>query len=128
MAVESIEQAHDAFYRALGLIFQGDTDAMAEVWSHADDITYMGPLGHLLVGWSSISKSWAEQARTITGGPVVPEEVRFFRSTDLGVVVGFERGAIQVGSESQTVDIRATSTYRCEAGQWRMIGHHTDGV
>ncbi len=123
-----LEQAHDTFYRALGLILCGQTDAMSELWSHAEDVTYMSPLGDLLVGWAPIEQSWAEQAATLTGGPMVPEEVHFFESETLGVVVGFERGRIQVGGDSLTVNIRATSTYRPEGGAWKMIGHHTDRI
>ncbi|MFM8238097.1 MAG: YybH family protein [Actinomycetota bacterium] len=126
MANPTLRDAHEAFYRALGDIFRGDVTPMHDLWSHADDVTYMSPLGDLLVGWAPIRDAWADQAATITGGPVNPEEVRLVESDGLGVVVGFERGSIVIGGETQAVNIRATSTYRCEDGDWKMIGHHTD--
>jgi hypothetical protein len=33
------------FYTALNQMLTGELDQMNEVWSHADDVTYMGPGG-----------------------------------------------------------------------------------
>lgn len=126
MTNTTLRQAHEAFYLALGEIFRGNTAPMADLWSRTDNVTYMSPLGDLLVGWPAIAGSWAEQAATITGGPMRPEENRFVESDGLGVVVGFERGTIEIAGETYAVNIRATSTYQCERGDWKMIGHHTD--
>jgi hypothetical protein len=92
MTNASLQQAHEAFYRALGEIFRGHTASMADLWSRADNVTYTSPLGDLLVGWPAIEGSWAEQAATITGDPMRPADNRFVESDGLGVVVGFERG------------------------------------
>src|SRR5258706_10512270 len=38
------------FYAALNTMFTGDLGPMKEVWSHTDDVTYMGPGGGFQVG------------------------------------------------------------------------------
>ena len=123
-----LKQATDSFYSALGAILAGDVEPMSRVWSHADDVTYMSPFGELLVGWDATKVSWQAQADQGLGGQVNPEELQFFDDGQLGVVVGLERGHITIDGADQPLEIRATSTWRLEDGEWKMIGHHTDPV
>lgn len=121
-----LEAATRAFYAALNDMLRGDVSPMLELWSHADDVTYMSPFGELLVGWEPIWASWQAQADQRLGGRVEPEELHHFASDTLGFVVGFERGSVEIDGAATPVDIRATSMYRLENGSWAMIGHHTD--
>lgn len=122
----TLEGASQEFYDALNAILGGDSAAMLALWSHADDVTYMSPFGELLTGWEPVRASWEAQAGQKLGGRVDPEELRYFDSPELGFVVGFERGSVEVDGVSTAVDIRATSMWRVEDGRWMMIGHHTD--
>ncbi len=72
---KEVVQAAEQFYAALNSMFKGDLDPMIEVWSHADDVTYMGPAGGLLVGSEEVRNSWEEQAKLKLGGKVEPEEM-----------------------------------------------------
>ena len=121
-----LEDATQDFYAALNAMLEGDAAPMLGLWSHADDVTYMSPFGELLVGWESIRDSWQAQADQRLGGRVEAEELRHFASPELGCVVGFERGSVEIDGSTVPVDIRATSTYRVENDRWAMIGHHTD--
>ena len=40
---KAVAEAVAGFYAALNTMFKGDLGPMLEVWSHADDVTYMGP-------------------------------------------------------------------------------------
>jgi ketosteroid isomerase-like protein len=99
---------------------------MLEHWSHADDVTYMSSFGELLVGWAPIQASWEGQAAARLGGRVDGKELRHVASSDLGFVVGFERGGVEVDGVPTAIDIPATSMYRLEGDRWVMVGHHTD--
>ena len=121
-----IEEATAAFYSALNAMLHGDVEPMLDLWSHADDTTYMSPFGELLVGWPAIRDSWQAQADARLGGEVRGEDVRHFSGAGLGFAVGFERGEVHLDGRVAPVEIRATSMYRVEDGAWRMIGHHTD--
>lgn len=121
-----LEDATRAFYSALNEMLGGDVTPMLELWSHAEDVTYMSPFGELLVGWEPIRASWQAQADQHLSGSVQPEELHQFASENLGFVVGFERGTVEIEGNPTPVDIRATSMYRLEDGRWAMIGHHTD--
>lgn len=120
------EEAATEFYVALNRVLAGDVEPMLAIWSHEPDVTYMSPFGELLEGWEPIRASWQAQADAGLGGEVHAEELRLLESDNLAFAVGFERGQVEVDGQPTPVDIRATSLYRREDGQWRMIGHHTD--
>ncbi|MDA2919400.1 nuclear transport factor 2 family protein [Desulfobacterota bacterium AH_259_B03_O07] len=123
---KEVVQAAEQFYAALNSMFKGDLDPMIEVWSHADDVTYMGPAGGLLVGWEEVRKSWGEQAKLKLGGKVEPEDMHVIAGDKIGITVNFERGTSYINGKPEKVNIRATNVFRRENGKWKMIGHHTD--
>jgi ketosteroid isomerase-like protein len=127
MQMAAVQAANDGFYSALNAMFTGDTEAMKAVWSHAADITYMGPGGEFLVGWDAIGPEWERQASAMLGGHVDATDPRMTVGHDLAVIstveVGLNENA-EIGK--QNVSIRATNIFRLEDGQWKMIGHHTD--
>jgi ketosteroid isomerase-like protein len=46
---------------------------------------------------------------------------------EVAVVQNYEKGEnTNADGKPQVVSIRATSVFRKEGGQWKMIGHHTD--
>lgn len=124
---KEVRAAVDGFYAALNEMFTGDIVPMESVWSHAADVTYMGPGGDYRVGWKQVRKSWAEQAAMKLGGDVEPEELRILVGPELAVVHNLERGVnVSPDGEPERVSIRATSVFRKEGGAWKMVGHHTD--
>jgi len=124
---QDIEQAVGQFYTALNAMFTGDVGPMKEVWSHAADVTYMGPGGGFHVGWDQVLKNWEEQAAMKLGGKVEPTEMRITVGRDLAVVSDIEKGEnTNAAGKVEKVSIRATNLFRKEGGKWKMIGHHTD--
>ena len=126
METTELGAAQEAFYDALDAVFAGDPEPMRIIWSHAEDVTQMGPMGDLVVGWAPIEAAWVAQAKVIEGGTVRPMDVHLYVSGDLGAAVGLERGHVVIDGETSTVAARATNLFRREHGAWRMIGHHVD--
>jgi ketosteroid isomerase-like protein len=122
----TLEQATEDFYAALGAMLAGDAGPVCALWSTRDDVTYMSPFGEVLVGWDPIRASWERQAEQRLGGEVHAEDLHYLASDELGIVVGFERGTVDIDGAPRAVDIRATSLWRREDGHWAMVGHHTD--
>jgi ketosteroid isomerase-like protein len=99
---------------------------MEALWSHRKDVTYMGPGGGLLVGWDAVRKDWASQAAMKMGGSIKPAQVKITAGSDLATVSNMEVGSVTIQGKKKAISLRATSIYRKEKGQWKMIGHHTD--
>lgn len=123
----AVRHAASDFYAALNVMFTGELGPMQAIWSHRDDVTYMGPGGDFRVGWASVLESWQAQADMKLGGKV--------ESTNLQITVGGELAVVQnreVGENTHargrrhSVSIRATNVFRKEDGTWKMIGHHAD--
>lgn len=123
---QAVQKASDNFYAALNTMFEGDIEPMKAVWSHADDVTYMGPNGTFAVGWDKVFSDWQSQAALKLGGKIRTEQVHLTVGQDLATVECVEVGENIVGGKPTQVSIRATNTFRKENGQWKMIGHHTD--
>lgn len=123
---QGIKAALAAYHEALNKLFTGDAAAMKAVWSHADDVTYMGPAGGMLHGWPQIEQYWDRQAAKKLAGKVDPDKVHVVAGQTLAVVCYHEKGEHVFAGETQPVSIRATTTFRKEDGQWKVIGHHTD--
>ena len=126
-AKKEVKQAVEGFYRALNAMFTGDLGPMTKVWSHKDDVTYMGPAGGFEVGWAAVLADWERQAAMKLGGQIRPENVRITVGQVIAVVHNYEKGE-NVGPKGKAIpfSIRVTSLFRKEDGTWKMIGHHAD--
>jgi ketosteroid isomerase-like protein len=119
--------AFDAFYVALNNMFVGNVDKMATVWSHADDVVYMGPDNMFRQGWSKINRLWQDQAAIKMGGSVTPQDVHFIVGHDIAVTNNYEIGEnFDANGKVVRVSIRVTNVFRKENNQWKMVSHHTD--
>ncbi len=124
---KAVKEATAQFYAALNAMFKGDVGPMKEVWSHADDVIYMGPGGGFQVGWDAVLANWKALAAMKLGGEVKSEDMRITVGQDIAVTHDYEKGQNLNGEgKLETVSIRATNVFRKEDGKWRMIGHHTD--
>lgn len=119
--------AHAGFYAALNQLFTGQVAPMIDVWSHGDDVTYMGPTGNYERGWSAVLKDWQGQAAMKLGGRVDASELQVVVGQTLAVVTNYETGDnTNAQGKVERVRLRATNTFRKEGSQWKMIGHQTD--
>ncbi len=124
---QEVLAVNDEFYAALNTLFKGDSGPMEAMWSHADDVTYMGPMGGSLKGWPEVKRIWAQQAAMKLGGKVEPKHVTAVVGHGMALVTNIEWGENpHMASGPEKVDIRATNVYRWEDGAWKMIHHHTD--
>lgn len=124
---QAVLNAVKQFYVALNEFFTGELSLMKAVWSHADDVVYMGPAGEISVGWTPVLHDWETQAAMKLGGTIKPDNIHVMMSQDMAIVSNYEKGE-NTNAKGKTVKvaIRATNSFRKENGQWKMIGHHTD--
>lgn len=124
---EAVLAANAGFYAALNKMFTGDVVPMTAVWSHANDVTYMGPTGGFERGWRTVLKDWEGQAAMKLGGRVEPTEMQLIVGQDVAAVTDYEVGEnTNANGKVERVKLRATNIFRKEGGQWKMVVHQTD--
>lgn len=124
---ESAMAALNQFYSALNDMLKGDVEPMKAVWSHADDVVYMGPFGDMQTGWKAVLANWQGQADMKMGGQVTLKDPRIIMGKTMFTAFDYEIGTnVDENGHPQKVDIRSTNVFRKENGKWRMVGHHTD--
>jgi ketosteroid isomerase-like protein len=123
----AVETANNQFYTSLNAQLAGDTSPMQQLWSHADNVTCMGPDGGIAVGWNDVLALFNDEASLKLGGTVEPVDPHVTVGADLAVIECYELGdSVDAKGRSVAVRIRATNVFRKENDQWKMIGHHTD--
>lgn len=122
----TVQEATAGFYAALNAMFTGDADPIKDVWSHAEDVTFMGPDGSVNVGWHDVLANWEVQAEMKLGGEIRHELIMATVGQDLAVVQCREVGENVIDGKPVTVSLRATNVFRKENGAWKMISHQTD--
>lgn len=121
-----IEKASKRFYEALQALLVGDIALMEKIWSHAEDVTYLGPQGGLLTGWQQVLDALKEQAAMKLKGSIEVQDEHFFQEGNIGISQTYEVGSNYIEGRVQNVRIRATNIFRKENSDWKMISHHTD--
>lgn len=119
-------QAIKNFYAALNTLFTGNVEPMKAAWSHADDISFMGPEGTYLKGWQQIGPLWENVANAKLGGNVQPTEVQTIEGTDLALLTCIECGENISNGKAETVHIRSSTVFRLEDAGWKVVHHQTD--
>lgn len=121
-----LASAAQEFYNALHEVFQGNTASMEKIWSHADDVTSLGPQGGIIVGWNQVLQSWKELAQMQLKGKLHIQDVHMIQEGNIGIMQCYEIGTNVMHGKTEKIDIRALNIFRKENGKWKMISHQTD--
>lgn len=124
----AVKEADDRFFSALTAMFTGDVTPMETLWSHADDVVYLGPVPGLFhKGWKAIDEDWVQQAKMKLGGSIEVLERHMTVGGDLAVVHTRVRTKGQDSEDTANqFTIRGTNVFRKEDGAWKLIAHHSD--
>ena len=127
-AQDEVRQVSEQFYTALNRMANGDAGPMTEVWSHSSDVTTMHPLGGREVGWEQVRGPWEQVAAIASGGQVTLRDQLIRVVGDVAYEVGTEVGEITLAGQHASFEERVTNIYRREAGEWKLVHHHSDTV
>jgi uncharacterized protein (TIGR02246 family) len=126
---QAIHAAVDQWFVALNAMLSGDPEPLAQVYSHAEDVMYLGAEGSIQIGWRATYEGWKLQAAMSAGGQAKGEDVRVVLNGDMATAVHYTHGMLrQPGGQTARVRVRETSVFRKENGEWRMIAHHADST
>ncbi|MCX5949472.1 MAG: nuclear transport factor 2 family protein [Cyanobacteria bacterium] len=123
----TLADAADAFFAAMNKMLSGDVAGIEAIWSEADDISHLGPMGAISMGRAAVMADFARESAMGFKGTLVADGRHFVETQEMGYLVCMSRTR-GMSKEGQTIqkDIRATTVFRKEAGQWRVVHHQSD--
>lgn len=128
MTTPDLEGAVDAFYGAMSDFARGDSGPAKALCSHGDDVLLANPFGSASKGWAKMEAALDHAASRFSEGNVSPSErIVTYVSGDLAVIHEAEHWKTKVGGGDLTpFDLRVTSVYRHEDGEWKLVLRHAD--
>ena len=126
---QAVRVVVDQWFEVLNAMLNGDPAPFADIYSHADDVIYMGAEGTYRIGWEAAYADWIAQAEKSTGGQVHGEDIHIIVSGDMAFAAHFTVGSAQK-PDGTTIEtrVRETSVLKKEADSWKIIAHHADGL
>ena len=123
----AVRAAVDQWFVALNAMFAGDPAPFAALYSHADDVTYMGAEGTYRIGWQAIYGDWKTQAAKSLGGQVQGVDIHIVVEGSMATATHLTEGTLTTAEgKVMKQQVRETSVFRKEGGAWKMIGHQAD--
>ncbi|HUZ02900.1 MAG TPA: nuclear transport factor 2 family protein [Thermomicrobiaceae bacterium] len=126
MSAEEVRQASDRIYAALNRVINGDASLMPDVWSHADDVSTMHPLGGQQSGWDDVRGGWEMAAGAIRDGKATVSDQQVFVLGDVAYTIGIEHASATIGGTQASFAARCTNIHRREGDGWKLAHHHLD--
>ena len=123
---DEVRAASERFYAALNRMANGDDGSIASAWSQGEAVTTMHPVQGRQVGWSQVRDSFHQFSLVASAGQIRLEEQAIKVAGDFAYELGCERGSLKLGGHPVQVDSRVTNIYRREAGDWKLVHHHSD--
>jgi uncharacterized protein (TIGR02246 family) len=124
-AEDEVRKASQQFYAALNRMANGDSGAMADIWSHSATVTTMHPIGGREVGWDAVRASFEQVAKVASDGKIELKDQLIRVAGDVAYEMGVEHGGMTLAGHQAAIEHRVTNIYQRQGGAW-MVHHHTD--
>jgi ketosteroid isomerase-like protein len=131
MAQSELAGVIEEYHRTIDAIVTGDPEPQKRLWSRGDDVTLANPLGPPVPGWGQVMEYLEQAASTAREGePLRYESTSEYSTGDLGYNVELEWTRAKFGgAEDMTpVSLRATTIFRREEGEWKIVHRHADPI
>lgn len=121
----------ERYHRACDEFSRGDPEPVKAIFSHRDDVTLANPFGPAVRGWAQASAALDyASSRFRDGHAQVFERVASFMSANLATIHETEHWFAKVAGRDDisSFDLRVTSTFRLEDGEWKLAHRHADPI
>jgi ketosteroid isomerase-like protein len=125
-----LEVAVNEFYGTMSEFARGDSGPAKALCSHSDDMVLANPFGPAVRGWGKVQAAMDYAASRFSEGKVSPSQrIATYMPGDLAVIHEAEHWKTRVGGGELTpFDLRVTSVYRQQDGEWRLVLRHADPI
>jgi ketosteroid isomerase-like protein len=126
----TLDETLAAFLSAAGAFARGQPEPVKALYSRAQDVTIANPFGPAVRGWENVSAALDFAASRFSEGEVSAfDNLARYEAPGLVTLIGTEHWHTRIGGEEHVdFDLRVTSTYREEKGEWKLVHRHADPI
>jgi ketosteroid isomerase-like protein len=128
---EDLDDLIERYHAAMTPFAKGDPTPVKDLYSRADDVMLANPFGPAVRGWTAVSERLDFAASRMHDGEVTRcDEIARYQSVDLFVLHEAEEWQSRIADREQVEpwQLRVTTTFRREAGEWRVVHRHADPI
>ena len=127
----SIPQIIEQYHQALDEFSRGNAQPVKMLYSHIDDVMLANPFGNIAVGWPKVSDAIDHAVSQFREGEAKNyiQHTKFI-SPEILIIFETEKWKAKMGGKSElsSFDLRVSSTFRFENGQWKLVHRHADPI
>ncbi len=127
----NIQHVVDQYHAAADEFSRGNPLPVKMMFSHQDDVTLANPFGPPVRGWNKVSDALDFASSRFKDGEVISfETIARHETPELAIIFEVEKWKAKVSGreEVSSFDLRVTSTFRNEDGDWKLIHRHADPI
>ena len=126
----SLDETLERFRTAASAMARGDANGVKAVYAHADDVTLANPFGHAVRGWGKVAAALDFVSSRFSEGEVTEfHNIARYETEGLATFLDVEHWRTRIGDkEMSEFDLRVSSTYRNENGEWKLVHRHADPI
>jgi ketosteroid isomerase-like protein len=127
----SLDELLDRYHRAADAFSRGDPEPVKGLYSKADDVTLANPFGPARRGREAVMAALDYASSRMSDGQVVGcDELARYTSDDLATILEVEHWRARIGDRDsvEPFDLRVTTTFRREGGEWKIVHRHADPI
>jgi ketosteroid isomerase-like protein len=121
----------ERYHRALDEFSRGDPEPVKALYSEAEDVTLANPFGPARRGRQAVLDALDYASGRFNDGEVTgSDEVGRYISDELATLLEIEHWRARVGEREsvEPFELRVTTTFRYENGEWRIVHRHADPI
>ncbi len=126
----NLSEVIEQFRSAATAFAQGDPEPVKALFSHAEDVSLANPFGPAVRGWDNVSAALDYASSRFSDGHVSDfNNVASYVGADLATNLDTERWHARVGGgDLAEFELRVTTTFRSEEGDWKIVHRHADPI
>jgi len=126
-----LQRVVEQYHLACDEFSRGNGEPVKEIYSHRADVALANPFGPPVCGWDKVSKALDYASSRFSDGECTGfERLASFESPEFATILEIERWQARVGDRKEIApfDLRVTSIFRREAGDWKLVHRHADRI
>jgi ketosteroid isomerase-like protein len=124
-----IAQVIERYHSACDAFATGDPAPIKALYARGEDVLLANPFGGAARGWTAVSQALDFASSNFRDGERVRfEEVSRYSGAELVTLFEHEHWETKVGARNEPApfDLRVTTTFRLESGEWKVVCRHAD--